>query len=228
MPYGMICTCLGVAVGGFLGYLLRRWIGQEMRDKLPMFCGITAICSGILSVIRADQMPVVTLSVILGGCLGIVLKLEARVRGGIGMVLKKLPLPASFDMEEYITIVSVFCCSGFGLYGVMVESFSGEHAQMFSRAILDFIVAVIFGGSLGVSVSLIAIPQALIFLAVFFLAKVLMPIMSEAMLLNFIACGGLLTMAAGMRMAKIRAYPLIDMLPSLPFVLIFTWIYGLI
>ena len=45
------------------------------------------------------------------------------------------------------------------------------------------------------------------------------------MLLNFIACGGLLTIAAGMRMAKIRAYPLIDLLPALVLVLPFTGIW---
>ena len=90
---------------------------------------------------------------------------------------------------------------------------------------LDFIMALIFGGSMGVSVSIIALPQALIFTAFFFLAKLLMPVMSDAMLLNFIACGGLLTIAAGMRMAKIRAYPLIDLLPALVLVLPFTGIW---
>ena len=222
MPYGMILTCLGVCAGGLLGAALRRHIGDAVRANLPMMCGITAICSGILSVIRAGQMPAVTLAVVLGGWLGTVLRLESRVRAGFGAVLRRVPLPKRFDMEQYITLVAVFCCSGFGLYGVMLESFAGEHGQMLSKAVLDFIVALIFGGSLGACVSLIAAPQAAIFIAVFFLARLLMPVMSEDMLLNFIACGGLLTMAAGLRMANIRAYPLIDMLPSLPLVLVFT------
>ena len=225
MPYGLILSCLGVAVGGALGSALRRWIGADVREKLPMICGMTAICSGILSVIRADQMPVVTLAVVLGGWLGVALHLERRVRAGFGLVLRRLALPDSFDMEEYITLVAVFCCSGFGLYGVMLESFAGEHGQMLSKAMLDFIMALIFGDSMGVSVSIIALPQTLIFTAFFFLAKLLMPVMSDAMLLNFIACGGLLTIAAGMRMAKIRAYPLIDLLPALVLVLPFTGIW---
>ena len=40
-----------------------------------------------------------------------------------------------------------------------------------------------------------------------------------AMEANFIACGGLLTMAAGMRMSRIKMLPLIDMLPSLVLVM---------
>ena len=55
-----------------------------------------------------------------------------------------------------------------------------------------------------------------------FLAKVLIPMMSDAMLTNFIACGGVLSIAAGMRMAKIRQYPVIDMLPALALILVLT------
>ena len=46
--------------------------------------------------------------------------------------------------------------------------------------------------------------------------------MSDAMLTNFIACGGVLSIAAGMRMAKIHQYPVIDMLPALALILVLT------
>ena len=40
-------------------------------------------------------------------CLGVALHLERRVRAGFGLVLRRLALPDSFDMEEYITLVAV-------------------------------------------------------------------------------------------------------------------------
>lgn len=49
-----------------------------------------------------------------------------------------------------------------------------------------------------------------------------MPVMSGDMLGNFIACGGVLTVAAGMRMSGIREYPLIDMLPALALAVLLT------
>jgi len=219
MPYGLICTCLGVFFGGLLGSALRRFISDDLRDVLPRLFGLTAICNGILSVIKVQHMPVVTLAVLVGGWLGMALHLEDRVRGALGAALQRVPRPDGFDMEQYITVVAVFCTSGFGLYAVMVESFSGDRAQMFSKAMLDFFAAVIFGSSMGISVTLIALPQAAVFFVFFLLAKILMPVMSSSMLSNFIACGGVMTIAAGMRMAKIRMYPLIDMLPALALVL---------
>lgn len=104
----------------------------------------------------------------------------------------------------------------------MVESISGDRAQIISKAILDFFIVLIYGGSMGIAISLVAVPQLAVFTCFFFLAKVLIPMMSDAMLTNFVACGGVLSIAAGMRMAKIRQYPVIDMLPALALILVLT------
>lgn len=219
MPVGMLTCCAGVFAGGLLGSLLRRWIGGDMRALLPRLFGLTAICNGMLSVCKAAQMPIVTLAVILGGWLGHALHLERGAARGLDAALRRIPRPEGFDMEQYVTVTAVLCASGFGLYAVMVESFSGDRAQISSKAMLDFFSAIVFGSSLGSSVSLIALPQLGSFTLVFLLARVLMPLMDAAMTANFIACGGALTIAAGMRMAGIRDYPLIDLLPALALVL---------
>lgn len=227
MPYGMLSCCLCVLLGGMLGSKMKKYISDGIRETVPMIVGLTAICNGIVSVIRATHMPVVTFALILGGWIGHALHLEQRLERGLSKLLSRIPRPDHFDMERYITIVAVFCASGFGLYSVMVESISGDRAQIISKAILDLFIAVIYGGSMGIAISLIAIPQLAVFACFFFLAKVLMPMMSDAMLMNFIACGGALSMAAGMRMAKIRQYPVIDMLPALVLVLLFTPLWQL-
>ncbi len=219
MPYAMIACLLGVFFGGLLGKALSRWITDEMRTVLPWISALTAIGSGIVSVVKADQFFVVSFAVIVGSTLGHVLRLEKRVYAGLHRALEHVPHPADFDMEQYVTIVAIFCTSGFGMYAVMVESFSGDHAQMISKALMDFFIAVLFGSSMGVAVSLVAIPQGVIFVSLYFLAKVLMPYLTGPMEANFIACGGLLTMAAGMRMSRIKMFPLIDMLPSLVLVM---------
>ena len=57
-----------------------------------------------------------------------------------------------------------------------------------------------------------------------------MPILSEEMLLNFIACGGVLTMSAGFRVSKIKSVPLVDLMPALilvmPFSALWTMLMG--
>ena len=222
MPYGMLSCCLGVFLGGLLGSLLKNRIRDSIRQTVPMIVGLTAICSGFVSVVKATYLPAVTLAVIVGGWLGHACRLEERLQNVLWRALHRIPRPEDFDMARYITIVAVFCASGFGLYSVMVESISGDRAQIISKAILDFFIALIYGGSMGIAISLVALPQLAVFTCFFFLAKILIPMMSDAMLTNFIACGGVLSIAAGMRMAKIRQYPVIDMLPALALILVLT------
>ena len=169
-----------------------------------------------------SEMCIRDRAVIVGGWLGHACRLEERLQNVLWRALHRIPHPEDFDMERYITIVAIFCASGFGLYSVMVESISGDRAQIISKAILDFFIALIYGGSMGIAISLVAVPQLAVFTCFFFLAKVLIPMMSDAMLTNFIACGGVLSIAAGMRMAKIRQYPVIDMLPALALILVLT------
>ena len=147
MPYGMLSCCLGVFLGGLLGSLLKKRIRDSIRQTVPMIVGLTAICSGFVSVVKATYLPAVTLAVIVGGWLGHACRLEERLQTVLWRALHRIPHPEDFDMERYITIVAVFCASGFGLYSVMVESISGDRAQIISKAILDFFIALIYGAA---------------------------------------------------------------------------------
>ena len=57
----------------------------------------------------------------------------------------------------------------------------------------------IVAGTMSIAVSLIAVPQAILFTLLFFLAKLIVPITTPELLLDFMACGGILTLAAGLR-----------------------------
>lgn len=70
MPYGMLTCCFGVFLGGLLGSWLKNYISDSVRQTVPMIVGLTAICSGFVSVVKATHMPVVTFAVIVGGWIG--------------------------------------------------------------------------------------------------------------------------------------------------------------
>ena len=222
MPVGTFTVCLLVFAGGCIGHFGRRWISAEAREAIPLVLGLTSFCSGLLSVVKGAQMPVVTFSMQLGIWLGKSLRLEERAYDLIRAALRRIPTPKGFDFEQFVTVSAIFCFSGFGLYSVIVECISGDRTQILSKALLDGFASFIFGSGLGIGVALIAIPQAAVFAVVCALAFLVGPYFTPEMLANFMACGGALTMAAGLRMARIKQYPLIDMLPSLVLTLLIT------
>lgn len=229
MPIGLLSNCAGVFVGGLIGTACGKYLTERMKEVLTMIFGVAAIANGIVSVIKVESMPPAILAVIVGTFLGELIQLEQRVKGGLHWILEKLPLSADhIDMDEYVTIVAIFCASGFGIYGVLMEGMSGESSILLSKAVMDLFTALIFAGTMGVAVSLAAVPQLVVFLLIFALSQLIVPLTTPELLNDFMGCGGILTIAAGLRVSKIRDIPIMNMLPALVFVMPFSSLWGMI
>lgn len=114
-----------------------------------------------------------------------------------------------------VTALVLFCASGTGIYGSIVAGMTGDHSILLAKSILDFATALIFACSLGIVVSLIAVPQFLIFIALYLLAGMIYPLCTPAMINDFKASGGILLLATGFRMIKVKEFPVADMIPAM-------------
>ena len=81
----------------------------------------------------------------------------------------------------------------------------------------------IFSCSLGYIVSMIAIPQFIVFFLLFVSAGFILPLTTKAMIGDFKACGGFLMIATGFRIMKLRQFPTADMIPSMILVMPISW-----
>lgn len=114
-----------------------------------------------------------------------------------------------------VTALVLFCASGTGIYGAIVAGMTGDHSILLAKSILDFATALIFACTLGIVVSLIALPQFLIFMALYLLAGMIYPLCTPAMINDFKACGGILLLATGFRMIRVKEFPVADMIPAM-------------
>ena len=229
MPIGLLSNCGAVFAGGLIGTACGKYLTERMKEVLTVVFGLSAVTNGVVSIIKVGAMPPVIMAMIVGTFFGELLQLERRVRGGLFGALERLPISTErIDMDEYVTIVAIFCASGFGIYGVLMEGMSGDPSLLLSKSVMDLFTALIFAGAMGAAVSLAAIPQLIVFLIVFGLAKLVVPPTTPELLNDFMACGGILTVAAGLRVSKIKDSPLINMLPALIFVMPFSSLWGMI
>ena len=92
---------------------------------------------------------------------------------------------------------------------------SGDHSILLAKSILDLFTALIFACSLGPVTSLVAVVQLVIFLLLFACAKLIFPLTTPDMISDFKACGGLIMLATGFRIAKMKDFPIADMIPAM-------------
>ena len=173
------------------------------------------------------MLPAVILSVILGLMIGETVHLDGAIRAGAGKmngaVSRLLPKSsAAMDetrMHQLVSIIVLICASGTGIFGALDSGLTGDHTVLCTKAILDFFTAAIFASSLGSVVAFVALPQLILQLLLFFSAGLILPLASAGMQADFAACGGVLMLATGLRIANIKSFPIADMLPAMVLVM---------
>lgn len=232
MPIGVIVNSFSILLGGLAGGVAGSRMSESFKANLNMVFGLASMAMGISSLVLMKNMPACIFSLIIGTALGITIHFGSFVNQ-MGTVIKNiafriLPKPsgslseAEYD-EELLTIVVLFCASGTGIYGSLVSGMSGEHSILISKSILDLFTAAIFACTLGYAVPFIAVPQFLVGFVLFCLGGVIYPYTTPEMIDDFKAVGGMLLVANGFRMLKLKTFPVADMIVAVILAMPVSW-----
>lgn len=235
MPVGIIMNSSAIFIGGIVGALVKDKLGQRLKDNINMVFGVCSMGMGVSTIVLMENMPAVIFSLIAGTVLGLMVRLGERInragelmQKGVSKLMKTSG--TGISQEEFtatmVTVIVLFCASGTGIYGSIVSGMTGDHSILIAKSILDLPTALIFGCSLGMVVSLIAVPQAAVFLLLFFCARLIFPLTTPAMLNDFKAVGGFIMLATGFRIIKVRMFPTADMIPAMIIVMPISWLWS--
>lgn len=204
MPVGVLTNVCAVFIGTFIGGFIKKILPKHLIEELPKVFGICSVTIGITSILNVKTLPMVIMAIILGFVIGELCHLYDHVHDIFAFLLDKLPFHIEGNQEEYmhlyLLVVLMFSMSGMGL----------------------------FGAALGYAQSLICVPQLLILLACFFLAKAILPFVNSTMIADFKACGGVITMITGLTVSKILDVRAMNLVPALILVMPFVGLYAMI
>ena len=234
MPIGVIINTVAIFLGGIVGALLGDKLPEKYKEQLNLIFGLCSMGMGISSIVLMKYMPAVVFALIIGTIVGLVFKLGDKVYelcSKLQKVMIRIVPKKETNMSEteflatLITVIVLFCSSGMGIYGSLSEGMTGDSSLLITKSILDFFTAAIFACNLGYIVSLIAVPQFVIFTALFLSASFIVPLTTPDMIADFKACGGFLMVAAGFRILKLKMFPVVDMIPAMILVMPFSWFW---
>lgn len=234
MPIGVIINTVAIFLGGIAGALLGDKLPEKYKEQLNLIFGLCSMGMGISSIVLMKYMPAVVFALIIGTIVGLVFKLGDKVYelcSKLQKVMIRIVPKKETNMSEteflatLITVIVLFCSSGMGIYGSLSEGMTGDSSLVITKSILDFFTAAIFACNLGYIVSLIAVPQFVIFTTLFLSASFIVPLTTPDMIADFKACGGFLMVAAGFRILKLKMFPIVDMIPAMILVMPFSWFW---
>lgn len=234
MPIGVIINTIAIFLGGIAGALLGDKLPEKYKEQLNLIFGLCSMGMGISSIVLMKYMPAVVFALIIGTIVGLVFNLGDKVYelcSKLQKVMIRIVPKKETNMSEteflatLITVIVLFCSSGMGIYGSLSEGMTGDSSLLITKSILDFFTAAIFACNLGYIVSIIAVPQFVIFTTLFLSASFIVPLTTPDMIADFKACGGFLMVAAGFRILKLKMFPIVDMIPAMILVMPFSWFW---
>ncbi len=234
MPTGVIINVLSVAIGGIIGAAAGERLPDRFKNDLNLVFGVCSMGIGISSIILMKNMPAVIFAVVLGSSIGLLIHLGDIINHAALLLEKPISrlfkhanrkMPEKEFQALLVTALVLFCASGTGIYGCLDSGMTGDHSILISKSILDLFTALVFACSLGYVTSVIAIPQFIIFFLLFLCAQMIFPLTTPDMIADFKACGGILMIATGFRIAKIKMFPIADMLPAMVLVMPCSWLW---
>ena len=204
-----------------MGALLGERMPKKLKTSLPLTFGFAAIAMGVFLIVKMENLTIVVLSLLLGVCAGELLDLEHRLHRGIKKLGTKIDMFNHTDeqRERYITLIVIFCAGGTGIFGALMEGIDGDSSILLTKSTLDFFTSMIFASSLGYSVMALGFFQVVPFLALFFSAHLIAPLLTPSAVANFTGIGGIISVVIGFRLAHIKHVDVTNLLPALLIVL---------
>ena len=215
MPIGVILNVLAVVLGGFLGSIAGNRLPERLKQGMTTIFGFCAMSIGISSIVLMKNLAAVIFSVIAGSFIGILLNIDGGIRAGTARLLNRLHFDTGMDEPLMVTAIVLFCASSTGIYGSLISGITGDHSILIAKSILDFFTAMIFACRLKKATMLIGIPQLVILMLLFFSARLILPLTNDSMIADFKACGGIILLATGFTIMKVREVPVANMIPAM-------------
>jgi len=229
---GTITNVVAVLIGSGLGMLIGHRLPARVRSTVTTALGLVTllIAADAAADVAAPELVdavgtaaptlVVLGSLVLGGIVGSLLKLEARLeRFGGWMQARLSPSGAGETRERFIEgfVLSslVFCSGPLTILGSINEGLGRGADQLLLKSMLDGFAALAFAASFGMGVMLSALSVALIQGALTGVGVLLGDALPDPHLFALTATGGLVLIGVAVRLLDLKPIPVVDLLPAL-------------
>jgi uncharacterized membrane protein YqgA involved in biofilm formation len=229
---GTVVNVATVLAGCTIGVLLGNRLPDRTRDVVTDGLGlVTLLIAGTSAMAVLDDdladrvgdsapMLIVLGAVLIGGIVGSLLRLEARVNSFGGWLQARLSGSTSSAerrrfIEGFVVSSLVFCTGPLTILGSLSDGLGNGADQLFLKAALDGFAAIAFAASFGWGVAASVVTIVAIQGSLTLLGLAIGDVLPDAHMAAITATGGLLLVGVALRLLRVREIPVADLLPAL-------------
>ncbi len=221
---GTLINGAAIIVGAVLGVYAGRIVPERFNERAIQAIGLSVLLIGFQMALNSRQVPLLVISMLLGGITGEAVRLEERLEA-MGRWLESRLGNGNKMARGFVYATLLYGVGAMAIAGAMESGLLGKHQILFTKSILDGVSAVVLASTMGLGVALAAVP-VIIYQGSLALASRGMGTLLTGPVINEIsAAGGLLIVAIGLNLLQIRELKVGNLLPALLFnvLLVYWW-----
>ncbi len=201
--YGVWINAAAVLVGGLVGLLLRGGISARFRSIVSQGLALCVLLIGIQNAVKTADMMCVIVSVVLGALIGEALKIDKRLDRVGELAQQKFAGTGDGRFSEgFVTATLLYCVGAMAVVGSLQAGLAGDGSTLLAKSALDGVSSVIFASAMGPGVILSIVPLTVYQGSIALAANVVGPALSDAVINEMSAVGGLLIIALALNMLE--------------------------
>ena len=210
---GTIVNTIAIVAGSILGATLSRGIKSKYQDALFCAMGLAALVIGLkatLTYLPQSQYPVLFIvSLAIGSLIGTRLGLADRFA-------RATTKGNSNNLAEGLTTgILLYCIGTLSMLGPVISALQGDNTYLYTNATLDFVTSTVLASAYGIGM-IWAAPVLFCWQGAFYLiARLSQSAISDGLIAELSIVGGILIIASGLALLKIKDCRALNMLPSL-------------
>ena len=217
---GNLINVAAIAGGSLLGLLFGNPLREEYRDACMKAGGLVLLLLGIQMGLETENMILVLVSLALGSLLGELADLHGHMESFGQRVERCIGQKGGSFSQGFVYATLLFCIGPMSIVGSIQSGLTGDHSVLMTKAVLDGIFAFVLTITMGIGVMASALATG-VYQGIFVLAAGLADrYMTEAMVTELTAAGGLLILAIGLNLLEIKKFKTANMLPALLFAVV--------
>ena len=233
---GTIINVGAIILGGLIGILFGRFIGDRHRDSLCKACGLAVIFIGVAGALKGMLSVVdgkityggdflIIISLALGALVGEIINIEGGFeRFGAWLREKTKSTGDNKFIDGFVSASFTVCIGAMAIVGSINDGLYGDYTVLVTKSILDFIIIMIMAASLGKGTIFSAIPVAILQGGVTALSIVIKPIMTDTALHYLSVVGNILIFCVGINLVFGKKIKVANLLPAIIFAVICAFI----
>ncbi len=215
---GTLVNFAAVLVGSSIGLIIHRNIPKRYVKLIFQIMGLFTLVLGFKMALEGKQLLIMIFSLILGGLLGEILKMDEWINS-LGNRIKKLTKSKDDSFSEgLITAFLLFCVGSMTILGAIQEGMGGQPDLLLIKSLMDGISSIALTVAFGIGVLFSAIPLLLFQGGLTLLAAQLGDFIDPLIITELTAVGGVILIGLGLNLLEIKKIKVVNLLPAMLFV----------